>query len=159
MSHLDRVSMGALVAAAVALGAPAVALASPYPLDQMLPEAAAQKLASAGVGTSSDMVERGALSSGRRKLARATGFDLKQITSWVQLCDLVRLDGVGPIMARLLAAAKVTGIAKLKRHRAKALFPKLMKVNDRAKISENPPTEQDVAVWIEQAKKLKVIVR
>jgi predicted flap endonuclease-1-like 5' DNA nuclease len=135
------------------------ASASTYPLENILPKDPAEKLAKIGIKTSEELLEKGALPALRKKIAKDTGLDQKQITEWVHMCDLLRIKGVGPVMTKLLAAVKVTSVAELKKRKANALYEAVMKANEKVKVTENPPSEKHLEHWIEQAKALKIMVK
>jgi predicted flap endonuclease-1-like 5' DNA nuclease len=135
------------------------AAASTYPLANILPKDAAQKLADAGITSSDLLLEKGATPAGRQKLAKSTGLSAKQVHEWVLMCDLLRIKGVGPVMTKLLGAAKVNSIAQLRTKKAELLYKEVMKANEKVKITENPPSEKHLEHWIDQAKQLKIIVR
>lgn len=135
------------------------ALASPYPLDQILPEDVAGKLGKLGMKSSDDLVAQGATAKGRAKIVKETKIPSGKLLEWVRLCDLVRIKGVGPDVVKLLNAVKIDSVRQLKRQKAAALYKKVEKANAKVKITEKLPSEQHLADWISQAKKLKVIVR
>ena len=135
------------------------AWASPYPLEQILPKEATEKLAAAGVGTSAQLLQKAAKRGARAKLAKSTGLELKKLSEWTKMCDLLRIKGVGPEMTRLLGAAKVTTVVQLRRQKAPRLMKKILAANEKAKISDNPPSEKHLAGWIAEAKKLKIVIR
>jgi predicted flap endonuclease-1-like 5' DNA nuclease len=137
----------------------AVALASTYPLAHILPQEAAEKLAKAGINTSDELLDRGATGAGRAKVVKATGLAAPQVLEWVRMCDLLRIKGIGPVMVRLLGAVGVRSVAQLRQRSADSLYKAVMKANDKAKITQNPPSEKHLEHWIEQAKKLKIVVR
>jgi hypothetical protein len=135
------------------------AWASPYPLEQILPKSATEKLAAAGVETSDQLLAAAAKRPARAKLAKTTGLGLKLLTEWTKMCDLLRIKGVGPEMTRLLGAAKVTTVAQLRRQRVSRLMKKVLAANEKQKITDNPPSEKHLAGWIAEAKKLKIVLR
>jgi predicted flap endonuclease-1-like 5' DNA nuclease len=135
------------------------ARASTYPLANILPKEAAEKLDKVGVKTSDDLLEKGATAAERTKLAKTTGLAAKQLFEWVRMADLLRIKGVGPVMVRLLGAAGVVSVAQLKTRNAKNLYAKVMKANEKEQITKNPPSEKHLENWIEQAKQLKVVVK
>lgn len=136
----------------------ASAHASPYPLDEILEKAPAEKLANAKVTTSDELLEKGAHPKELRALAKTTGLAYGQLSTWVKMCDLLRIKGVGPEMVRLLNAGKITTVKQLRGQEAGKLHKALMAANKKAKITEKPPAEEQVARWIEQAKKLKAML-
>jgi predicted flap endonuclease-1-like 5' DNA nuclease len=148
-----------LVACTVAWLLPSTVAASTYPLAHILPDAAAKKLAAVGAKTSDELLGKGATPAERAKLAKATAIGIKQLTEWVKMCDLLRIKGVGPVMVRLLGAAGVTSVAELRQRKGDSLYKAVIKANEKAKITQNPPSEKHLEHWIEQAKKLKIVVR
>ena len=135
------------------------AYASPYPLDEILEKAPAERLAKAKVNTSDDLLEKGAQPKGLRALAKTTALPLGQLSTWVKMCDLLRIKGVGPEMVRLLNAGKITTVKQLRGQDAGKLYKALMTANKKANITEKPPAAEQVARWIEQAKNLKIVLR
>jgi predicted flap endonuclease-1-like 5' DNA nuclease len=118
----------------------------------------AAKLQAAGVKTTDDLLARGAKPGGRTELETATGIAHSLILEWVNHVDLYRLDGVGSEYSDLLEEAGVDSPAELA-HRVPAnLAAKLVEINDAKKLVRRVPSEEVVAGWIEQAKKLPKIV-
>jgi predicted flap endonuclease-1-like 5' DNA nuclease len=151
-------SISVLVFVASVLGA-GEARASSYPLDQVLPADETAKLAKLGMQTTDDLLAQGATAKGRKKIAKETKLATAKLLEWVRMCDLVRIKGVGPEMVKLLNAAKIDGVGKLRRQKAAALLARLEKVNAKAKITEKLPAQEQIAEWIAQAKKLKDLVK
>lgn len=118
----------------------------------------AAKLQAAGVKTTDDLLARGAKPGGRTELETVTGISHSLILEWVNHVDLYRLDGVGSEYSDLLEEAGVDSPAELA-HRVPAnLAAKLVEINDAKKLVRRVPSEEVVAGWIEQAKKLPKIV-
>jgi nucleotidyltransferase/DNA polymerase involved in DNA repair len=69
------------------------------------------RLVEAGVKTSKDLYERGLTPSARAELARQTGVTPEQLTRALQLADLLRINGVGPVYARILHEMGITNPA------------------------------------------------
>jgi len=132
--------------------------ASPYPLAEILDKVAAEKLAQEKVQTSDDLLQRGARATDRQALAKATKLPLKKLVEWINMCDLIRVKGVGPEMVRLLNAGRVITVKQLRAQKAATLYKRMMDANKK-KITENPPTEEQLTAWIEQAKKLELVVK
>ncbi len=152
--------VGALVALAV-VSAAAPARASNYALEeipQAIPAADAQRLKSVGIGTTFQLLERGADAKGRRELARATRIAEKTIEGWVQMADVMRVKGVGPDVTRLLAASGVHTVAQLKTQDATKLNDEILKVNSKQHLSENPPSVEHLQAWIAQAQTLPIVL-
>lgn len=114
----------------------------------------AQKLAELGIRTTEALLKAGASAKGRKELAEKTGISDAQILRWVNRADLFRVKGVGEEYSDLLEAAGVDTVPELARRAAANLHAKLGEVNATKKLVRKMPTEDQVAGWIEQAKKL-----
>jgi len=114
----------------------------------------AEKLLSAGVRSTNDLLEKGASPVGRKEIARLSGIGEKQILGWVNKCDLMRVKGIGEEYADLLEAAGVDTAPELGQRTAASLINKLSEVNEARKLVRSLPTEERVGDWIKQAKGL-----
>jgi hypothetical protein len=142
---------------ALLLAAP-TASASTYPLEQVLEKESAEKLEKAGVKTTDELLAKGAKPKELRALAKTTGLPEAKLGAWVKMCDLLRIKGVGPEMVRLLGAGKVSTVKQLRGQVAAKLFKVMIEANKKTKITQKPPAEEQVANWIEQAKKLELVL-
>ena len=116
------------------------------------PEYAA-KLAEAGIHTTETLLERGATPRGRTGIEAATGISGKLILEWVNLADLMRIDGVGSEYADLLEAAGVDSPAELAHRNAANLAATFQEIDAaRPDWIRRLPSEATVAGWIDQAK-------
>jgi predicted flap endonuclease-1-like 5' DNA nuclease len=149
----------ALVTTALCLLLPLSAGASPYPLAEILDKATAETLAKEKVVTSDDLLQRGARVKDRQGLAKATKLPDRKLAEWVKMCDLLRIKGVGPEMVKLLNAGRVTTVKQLRGSKAAPLYKRLLEANKKKKITQNPPTEEQLTAWIEHAKKLELVLR
>jgi predicted flap endonuclease-1-like 5' DNA nuclease len=151
----------AAIAALALLAAPA-AHASNYALEeipQAIPANDAQKLKAQGIGTTFQLLEKGAEPKARKDLSRATRIPEKTLDGWVQMADILRIKGVGPDVTRLLAACGVRTVAQLKTQEATKLSDEIMKVNSKQHLSENPPSMEHLQAWIAQAQTLPIVLR
>lgn len=110
------------------------------------------KLEAAKIKTTDDLLEAAATPGGRKKLAEVTDFSEKQILSWVNMADLLRVPGVGKEYSELLHAAGVDTIKELRTRRADNLTTKMADVNNEKKLTRAVPAEKTVLGWIEAAK-------
>jgi predicted flap endonuclease-1-like 5' DNA nuclease len=138
-----------------------VAHASNYALEeipQAIPSADAAKLKTAGIGTTFRLLERATTPKDRKSLAKETKIAEKTLEAWAQMCDLLRVRGIGPDVARLLAAAGVRTVAQLKVANAAALSDEIAKANSKQKLSENPPSVEHLQGWIQQSQPLPIVL-
>ena len=153
--------MRKLLAASLLLAVPLVAHASNYALEeipQAIPAADAAKLKAAGITTTFALLEKAAEPKDRRALAKTTKIAEKTIEGWAQMADLLRVRGIGPDVARLLAAAGVHTVAQLKSANASAVSDEIVKVNSKQHLSENPPSVEHLQGWIQQAQTLPIVL-
>lgn len=118
----------------------------------------AEKLKTAGVATTEDMLSKAAKPKDRKALAKASGLSAATIMDLARRCDLLRIKGIGPEMVLLLEASGVKTSGELAKKEAAALTAQADKVNKTKKITEKPPTEPQFQDWIEQAKKLPAVI-
>ncbi|MCS6913630.1 MAG: DUF4332 domain-containing protein [Myxococcales bacterium] len=140
---------------AVLLAVPA--LGSNYFLDQIVSVASRseiRRLKRAGVRTTDELARRGATPQGRTELHRRTGISLSRLSYLSSLADLMRLRGIGPDAARVLVAAGCRSVAELQQADPYALAEVIQRVNDRARLSTNPPRAENLQAWIAQARQM-----
>jgi hypothetical protein len=125
---------------------------------RLITPAQVEKLHKASVETTEQLLDKGAKSKDRKALAKATGLKGPELLELVHRCDLLRIKGVGSEMVLLLEAAGVKTTADLVGKEAGPLTAAMEAANKKAKISEKPPTEPQLADWIAQAKKLPQVV-
>ena len=119
----------------------------------------ARQLGTAGVATTDDLLERGAKPSGRKALVDATGISHTQILEWVNQVDLMRIKGVGSEYSDLLRAAGVDSPAELTQRNAANLATTIDEVvAARPGIVRRAPNEKEIQDWIDQSKKLPLVV-
>jgi len=147
------------VAALLTIGRPA--FASHYAVGdvpRLITSADAEKLHKAGVNTTEDLLAKAGKAKDRKALAKASGISAGTLLDLARRCDLLRIKGVGSEMVLLLEAAGVKSIAELAKKDAPGLLAAITSANSAKKISEKPPTEPQVQFWIDEAKKLPVVV-
>jgi predicted flap endonuclease-1-like 5' DNA nuclease len=117
-------------------------------------EAQATKLRAAGIASTEELLKRGASPRDRKEIAESTGISDSQILRWVNHADLFRIKGVAGENSELLEAAGVDTVVELARRNAANLHQALLDTNTAKKLVRRPPTESQVATWIQEAKTL-----
>ncbi len=110
------------------------------------------------VRTTRALFDRAAPIAGRRGLARKSGISFARLTELATQCDLLRIEGVGPSVVRLLQAAGVRHAADLRAAGPSALHQKLVATNNTHKLMEVVPDARNLAGWISQAKSLPKVL-
>lgn len=156
---LRAVAASALVMVALALGG--MARASHYAIadvPRLITPAELEKLHKAGIETTAQLLEKSAKPKDRKALAKSSGLPVGELTDLAKRCDLLRIKGVGSEMVLLLEAAGVKTTADLAKRDAAGLTTAVLSANKDKKITEKPPTEPQLADWIDQAKKLPQVL-
>lgn len=127
-----------------------------YPIDKIegVGPAFAAKLIAAGIKNTATLLERAKDPKGRKTVAAETGIDESRILKWANMCDLMRIKGVGEEYSELLEAAGVDTVKELKTRKPENLHAKMAEVNEAKKLVRALPTAKSVADWVEQAKAL-----
>lgn len=118
----------------------------------------AAKLAEAGVTHTDQLLEKAATRKGRKDLATASAIDETLILKWANMCDLMRIKGVGEEYSELLEAAGVDTVKELSKRRSDNLHKAMVEANTKRKMVRQLPTEAQVETWVAQAKELKPIM-
>lgn len=121
-------------------------------------EAQAEALAEAGVRTTSQLLEAGATSTGRMRLADEARLTDELVKKWVHQADLMRIDGVGAAVAGLLCAVGVCTVPKLAYHDSDSLRRDLLAYAEQNTGATKVPSISTLEAYIAQAKKLRKIV-
>jgi predicted flap endonuclease-1-like 5' DNA nuclease len=117
-----------------------------------------EKLKKANVSTTEELLTKSASTKDRKALAKASGLSAADLLALAKRCDLLRIKGVGSEMVLLMEAAGVKSTADLAKQEPAKFMTAVDSANKKAKISEKPPTEPQLADWIDQAKKLPQVV-
>jgi len=112
-----------------------------------------EKLQSAGIKNTDDLLEHCCEPQGRKQIAEKTGLSEKHLLGWTNMADLMRVSGVGRQYAELLEAAGVDTIKELRNRNAENLAAKMEEVNAEKKLAKASPSASTVTDWISQAKK------
>ena len=119
----------------------------------------AGQLATAGVKTTEDLLERGASAKGREEIEAASGISHTLILKWVNRVDLYRISGVGSEYSDLLEVAGVDTVPELAQRNPANLTETLAEANAARNLVRKLPTADQVSDWVEQAKKLPRVVQ
>lgn len=143
---------GLLLAAAVIL-VPAVSTASHYDIASsgIVDEQVATRLADNGIHSTKDLWGRTATRTDRARLAIKVKVKAAEVARWHDFCDLLRLTGVGPKVARVMTAAGVHNLKELAVQNADALAAKIAQVRDKVPELGKLPDGTNIQSWIDQA--------
>jgi len=153
---MNRSSLRSMVVIVAALLASAQAHAGHYrlPVENFISQTETDLLSKAGIKTTLALLDEVKTAAQRKRVAALTGIAAARIEVLACQADLLRIDGVGPTMVRLLNAAGVKHSQALAGEAAGALLERMKSVNLAQKIANVVPQEGQVAAWVAAAKRL-----
>jgi len=104
------------------------------------------------------LLKAGCSPEGRKTLAKLVGVEPNQLLEILNRADLDRIKGIGPAFANLLEEVGVDTVKELSKRVPANLQNKMVEVNTAKKITHHPPTLQQVEAWVEEAKRLPVLL-
>ncbi len=119
-----------------------------------LPEGLEGRLKEIGVHNADELLAKVATPKDRREFAAQMVTDPKVVLEIANRADLSRITGVAGAFSDLLENAGVDTVKELAGRVPENLHAKLVEVNEAKKISTRTPTVDQIAAWIEEAKKL-----
>ncbi len=114
----------------------------------------AEKLATAEIATTDDLLDRCDNAAGRKAVAEITGMSASVLLKWANRADLMRISGVGPQFSELLECAGVDTVKELRTRNVENLTAKMTEVNTEKKLTRANPTVSAVQGWVDAAKKM-----
>ena len=128
-----------------------------YPISEIegLTAFTASKLKSVGIRTTEGLLEAARTVKGRKALAAKTGISEQQLLEWANICDYMRIPGMGKAKTGLLRAAGVTTIRELALRNPSRLAQNMKDINVRRKLVHVLPSEKSVEQIIQKARKLQ----
>jgi predicted flap endonuclease-1-like 5' DNA nuclease len=114
----------------------------------------AEKLATAEIKTTDDLLELCCDPKGRKGMSEKTGLSETLILKWANMADLMRVSGIGPEYAELLEASGVDTVKELRTRNVENLTSKMNEINEAKKLTRAAPTASIVEKWVELAKSI-----
>lgn len=107
-----------------------------------------------GISDGDSLLEATKTPSDRKSLASLTGVDGTAILELANRADLARIKGIGRVYSDLMEEAGVDTVKELAQRVAKNLHAKLIEINKVRQFTQRPPSVEQVADFVEQAKSL-----
>lgn len=117
-----------------------------------------QKLSTASIATTEELLKLCCDSKGRKSVAEKTGLQESQLLKWANMADLMRIYGIGGEFAELLEAAGVDTVKELRNRNAENLAAKMKETNVKKKLTRAVPSQKSVIKWVEEAKALPPMI-
>jgi len=116
------------------------------------------KLDSIGIKDSKQLFDCAAKRIDRVLLADSQKLPIDKLTELVQLCDLVRITGVGPVFARIIYDSNIHSVREFLSFDSADLFERLTKTNTDKGLTKAKFAIKDIEYCIELGKDLPLIV-
>lgn len=116
--------------------------------------ATAEKLATAKIMSTDDLLEKCADPTGRKAVAETTGIGESHVLKLTNMADLMRVNGIGGEFAELLKASGVDTVKELATRKADNLAAKMKEINEEKKLTRVTPSAGEVEKWVAGAKAL-----
>jgi predicted RecB family nuclease len=128
-----------------------------YPLSELegMTASNATKLKSVGIRTTDALLEAAQSVKGRKAIAAKTGITEQQLLAWANVCDYMRIPGMGRAKVGLVRAAGVTTVRELALRNPARLAQNMKEVNIKRKLVRVLPSEKSVEQLIVEARKLQ----
>jgi predicted flap endonuclease-1-like 5' DNA nuclease len=94
----------------------------------------------------------------RAALARAIHAAPDRLTELVRRADLARVKGIGTVFGGMLEELGIGDVATLARQKPGRLHERLRRHNEAEQLARRSPTAQEVMDWIDQARRLPILV-
>lgn len=134
-----------------------------YPIETVegIAKTYGDKLRKCGIRSTKALLERGATPAGRKAVCKESGIDAKLILKWCNMCDLMRVKGVGEEYSELLEAAGVDTVKELKTRRPDNLHKAMAAANAKRKngLVRQLPGLIQVEKWVKNAKTLPAMMK
>lgn len=116
------------------------------------------KLKAIGIATTGALLKKGATPAGRKAICESADLAHERVLDWVNLADLMRVNGIGKQFSELLEAAGIDTIKELRNRNAANTAAKMAEINAEKKLTRAVPSEKRVQAWIDQAKTMEPAV-
>jgi hypothetical protein len=116
------------------------------------------KLESNGIKDSKQLFDNAAKRKDRAALADKYNLPIDKLTELVQLCDLVRITGVGPVFARIIYDSNIHSVSNFLSIDAVDLYSKLLKTNNDKRLTKAKFAIRDIEYCIELGKDLPLVI-
>lgn len=116
------------------------------------------KLDSKGIKDSKQLFDNAAIKKDRELLANRFKLPIDKLTELVQLCDLVRITGVGPVFARIIYDSNIHTVKEFLSIDSSDLYARLIITNDTKGLTKAKFTIKDIEYCIELGKDLPLVI-
>ncbi len=112
-----------------------------------------------GINTSDRLLGKALTPQDRDALATAVGVDGPLLLALVKRADIARLKGIGRVYSDMLEESGATTISELAQCSPATLHATLRSINAKRRLTNRPPSLDQVTDFIDQAKALPSLIR
>jgi predicted flap endonuclease-1-like 5' DNA nuclease len=112
-----------------------------------------------GVNTSDSLLGKARTPQDRDALATAVGVDGTLLLALVKRADIARLKGIGRVYSDMLEESGATTISELAQCLPETLHATLRRINAKRRLTNRPPSLDQVTDFIDQARTLPLLIR
>lgn len=116
------------------------------------------RLRNAGITTIHGLLKGAGTRKGRREIAQRAGITDSLLLRFVNHADLMRINGIGWQISRLLEEAGVDSIPELSHRNPANLRRQLIEANQRLQLVRQLPSLERMTVWIATARSMSPVV-
>ncbi|TAE32543.1 MAG: DUF4332 domain-containing protein [Cytophagales bacterium] len=117
-------------------------------------DAVLNMLKAQGLGNSDELLDVAKTPEGRKELSQTIGVNATVILDLANRADLARVKGIGRVYSDLMEEAGVDTVVELAQRVPANLHAKLIEINARRQLTQRPPSLDQVANFVDQAKSL-----
>jgi hypothetical protein len=117
-----------------------------------------KKLELNGIKDSKQLFDNSAKKADREKLADRMKLPVNKLLELLQLCDLVRITGVGPVFARIIYDSGIHSVREFLSIEASELFLRLLNTNNDKGLTKAKFSIKDIEYCLELGKDLPLVV-
>ncbi len=121
-------------------------------------DAVAAALKSQGLSDSDSLLAAAKTPGERTALAKAVNITAKDLLELVNRADLARIKGIGQVYSDLMEEAGVDTVKELAKRVPANLHAKMIEINSTKQLTSRPPSAEQVADFVEQAKALPPMI-
>lgn len=111
-----------------------------------------------GIVDSKQLLESTAIKSERLNISKKHGIDFDILTELVQICDLLRITGVGPVFAKIIFDSNIKSVNEFLSLDIDILYQQLSNTNDENKLTKAKFTRKDIEYCVELGQYLPLLV-
>lgn len=114
----------------------------------------AERLATAGVHTSDQLLAHCKTMDGRMRLESLTGVSAPKLMTWANQADLMRVSGIGSEFGQLLESSGIESVKELSVRKPENVVQLLDLVNEEKQLTRAVPPLKTVKRWVERARRM-----